>query len=133
MEFEGLQRNRRIPSLTPLIDIVFLLLVFFMLTAHFVKDEALDINLPDAVSSESLDKDAALEIVLDKSGHILVNKNFVSPSELDEILQKELAGRKNKQVILRGDKIAQLGLTVNVMDAARKAGAESLDIVTQKP
>ncbi|MCK5385827.1 MAG: biopolymer transporter ExbD, partial [Gammaproteobacteria bacterium] len=39
MEFEGLQRNRKIPSLTPLIDIVFLLLVFFMLTAHFVKDE----------------------------------------------------------------------------------------------
>ena len=133
VEFEGLQRNRKIPSLTPLIDIVFLLLVFFMLTAHFVKDQVLDISLPDAESSTTLENEDALEIVLDKQGHILINKKHISPIDLDNILQQMLSGRKNKQVVLRGDKISQLGLTVNVMDAARKAGATSLDIVTEKP
>ena len=132
MEFEGLQRNRKIPTLTPLIDIVFLLLVFFMLTAHFVKDEALDITLPEADSATSLEDEDALEIVLDNRGHILINQKHVDVSELENILQQTLHGRKNKQVILRGDEIAQLGLTVKVMDAARKAGASSLDIITQK-
>ena len=133
MEFEGLQRNRKIPSLTPLIDIVFLLLVFFMLTAHFVKDEVLDISLPEADSATVLDDENALEIVLDKRGHILVKQQHIAVSDLDKVLQKMLGERKNKHVILRGDQIAQLGLTVKVMDAARRAGANSLDIVTQKP
>ncbi len=132
MEFEGLQRNRKIPSLTPLIDIVFLLLVFFMLTAHFVKDQVLDVTLPEADSATTLDNEEALEIVLDNRGHILIEKKHIAVSELDKVLQQMLSGRKNKQVILRGDEVAQLGLTVKVMDAARKAGADSLDIITQK-
>ncbi len=133
MEFEGLQRNRKIPSLTPLIDIVFLLLVFFMLTAHFVKDQVLDITLPEADSATTLDNEEALEIVLDKQGYILIKQKHIAVNELDNVLQQMLSGRKNKQVILRGDEVAQLGLTVKVMDAARKAGAKSLDIITQKP
>jgi len=133
VEFEGLQRNRKIPSLTPLIDIVFLLLVFFMLTAHFVKDEALDISLPEADSATAIDDEGALEIVLDNQGHILIDKKHVVVIKLQKVLQQKFQGRKNKQVILRGDEIAQLGLTVKVMDAARKAGATSLDIVTRRP
>ena len=133
MQFEGLQRNRKIPSLTPLIDIVFLLLVFFMLTAHFVKDQALDVSLPDADSSNTIENKEALEIILDPRGHILIDEKHIAVNELDQVLQSMLSGRKNKQVILRGDKTAELGLTVKVMDAARKAGATSLDIVTRKP
>ena len=133
MQFEGLQRNRKIPSLTPLIDIVFLLLVFFMLTAHFVKDQALDISLPDADSSNTIENNEALIVILDSSGHILINKKHIAVNQLDHVLQNMLSDRKNKQVILRGDKVSELGLTVKVMDAARKAGATSLDIVTRKP
>ena len=132
VEFEGLQRNRKVISLTPLIDIVFLLLVFFMLTAHFVDDQALDITLPEAESAKLIDDDKAIEIVLDKTGHILINQKYITPDELDKVLQSLLNKNSNKQVILRGDEIAQLGLTVKVMDAARKAGAESLDIITKK-
>jgi len=133
VEFEGLQRNRKIPSLTPLIDIVFLLLVFFMLTAHFVKDQVLDITLPEAGSARTLENEEALEIVLDKGGHILIKQKYIAVNDLDQVLQQMLSTRKNKQVILRGDEVAQLGLTVKVMDAARKAGAGSLDIITRKP
>lgn len=132
VEFEGVQRNRKVISLTPLIDIVFLLLVFFMLTAHFVKEQALDITLPEAESAKSIDDDKALEIVLDKTGHILIHQKYVDPNDLDKVLQSLLHKKSNKRVLLRGDEIAQLGLTVKVMDAARKAGAESLDIITKK-
>lgn len=133
MQFEGLQRRRKTPSLTPLIDIVFLLLVFFMLTAHFIDDQSLDIALPEAESAMPLENQDSLEIVVDDHGQILLNKKPVSLLELDDALRLAMQGRSNKQVILRGDQATELGLMVKVMDAARKAGAESLDIMTRQP
>lgn len=133
MEFEGLPRRRRIPTLTPLIDIVFLLLVFFLLTAHFVKDQSLDIVLPRADSAIDLQDEDALVIVIDQHGSISVNQKHINPDKLDDVLRQSMRGRSNRQVILRGDKSVQLGLMVTVMDAARKAGAESVDIITRQP
>ena len=133
MEIQGLTSRHKTPNLTPLIDIVFLLLVFFMLTAHFVKDQSLDIVLPEASSAENLEEQGALEIVINNEGEILVDEKMIKPDELEASLQQALQGRSNKQVILRGDKNSKLDLTVQVMDAARKAGAESLDIITSQP
>ena len=133
MEFEGLTSRHKTPNLTPLIDIVFLLLVFFMLTAHFVKDQSLDINLPAANSATNLEDQGALEIVINNNGDILIDKKNIKSDELAVVLQQSLQTRSNKQVILRGDKSSKLDLTVQVMDAARKAGAESLDIITDQP
>lgn len=133
MEFEGLTSRHKTPNLTPLIDIVFLLLVFFMLTAHFVKDQSLDINLPEANSATNLEDQGALEIVINNNGDILIDKKIIKSDELAVALQQSLQARSNKQVILRGDKSSKLDLTVQVMDAARKAGAESLDIITDQP
>jgi len=133
MEFEGLTSRHKTPNLTPLIDIVFLLLVFFMLTAHFVKDQSLDINLPEANSATNLEDQGALEIVINDNGDILIDKKIIKSDELAVVLQQSLQARSNKQVVLRGDKSSKLDSTVKVMDAARKAGAESLDIITDQP
>ena len=133
MEFKGLTARHKTPNLTPMIDIVFLLLVFFMLTAHFVKDQSLDIVLPEANSAAKLDDEGALEISINNKDEILIDKEIIKPEELDITIQQSLQGRSNKQVVLRGDKDSKLDLTVQVMDAARKAGAESLDIITSQP
>ena len=63
MQFEGGRRSSHVPNLTPLIDIVFLLLIFFMLTSHFVREDALDIQLPEAESGHSLDDKKALKLL----------------------------------------------------------------------
>ncbi|MDH5388970.1 MAG: biopolymer transporter ExbD [Gammaproteobacteria bacterium] len=133
MEFEGLTSRHKTPNLTPLIDIVFLLLVFFMLTAHFVKDQSLDINLPEANSATNLEDQGALEIVINDNDDILIDKKIIKSDELAVVLQQSLQARSNKQVVLHGDKSSKLDSTVKVMDAARKAGAESLDIITDQP
>ena len=133
MEFKGLTARHKTPNLTPLIDIVFLLLVFFMLTAHFVKDQSLDIVLPEANTAVNLEDQGVLEVVINNAGEILIFEEVIKSDELDVALQRSLQSRSNKQVILRGDKTSQLDLTVRVMDAARKAGAESLDIITSQP
>ena len=133
MEFEGLARHRRMPSMTPLIDIVFLLLVFFMLTAHFVQDEMLAISLPEAKTASAEENTEALTIVIDDLGQIWINNEGIKPSELKNRLLQLLQQRTNKQIILRGDQTTKLGLMVTVMDAARMAGAQTFDIVTQQP
>jgi biopolymer transport protein ExbD len=133
MEIQGLTSRHKTPNLTPLIDIVFLLLVFFMLTAHFVKDQSLDIVLPEAGSGENFEEQGALERVINNEGAILIDTKLIMPNELEASLQQRLQGRSKKLVILRGDKNSKLDLTVQVMDAARKAGAESLDIITSQP
>ena len=133
MEFKGLTTSHRTPNLTPLIDIVFLLLVFFLLTAHFVKDQSLNIDLPTADSATDMQENEALEILINSSGIIMIENQSVNQKNLNESLQKILASRVNKKVLLRGEKNSRLDLTVKVMDAARKAGAVSLDIVTRQP
>ncbi len=131
MQFEGRRRTSSTPNLTPLIDVVFLLLVFFMLTSHFVREEAMNIELPVADSGEAVGEDDQLEVVLDAQGRYLLNDHFVEPDALEATLRRALEGRANRVVRIRGDRGAALGNAVGVLDAARKAGAEAVDIVTE--
>jgi len=133
MEFRGVKRAWSLPNLTPMIDIVLLLLVFFLLTAHFVKNESINVDLPSAESSDTLEDNEVVAITLDSEGKILIGGAVVDESALEQKIRVGLEGLKRKVVVLTGDKAAAMGRAVVVMDAARKAGADSMDIVTQKP
>jgi len=133
MQFEGTRRSGQAPNLTPLIDIVFLLLVFFMLTAHFVQNEGLPIELPEASSAVSLEDQQLLEITVDASGKVYVSGESVQIHQLSDYLRPFLAGQSEKRVLIRGDKDAKLGDSVKIIDAARQAGAAGVDIITEQP
>jgi biopolymer transport protein ExbD len=132
MQFEGRRRAGQMPNLTPLIDIVFLLLVFFMLTSHFVQEQALNIDLPVADSGEAVSEDGQLEVVLSPEGLLLIDDHIVEAASLEAVLREHLEGREEKLVRVRGDRGAPLGKAVTVLDAARKAGADGVDIVTER-
>ena len=131
MQFEGSRRSSLVPNLTPLIDIVFLLLIFFMLTSHFVRDDALNVQLPEAESGEQLDVDKSLEIVINAEGQWLYKEKLIDKGALHIALQNDLSARYDKLVRIRGDKASDLGSTVTLLDIARKAGATGVDIVTE--
>ncbi len=133
MQFEGTRRSGQAPNLTPLIDIVFLLLIFFMLTAHFVRDESIAIQLPQAETAVSREDDAAVVIVLDSDGRIRLAGEIIEAHALEGTLRQALQNRSKKWVTLRGDRASDLGNAVIILDAARKAGAETVDVVTEKP
>jgi biopolymer transport protein ExbD len=118
-------------NLTPLIDIVFLLLVFFLLTAHFVKEKRLDIELPTAESGDHIEEDKVVEVEINQQGTILVNGRATADESLVETLKGALHAPVEKRVRLRADKTTQLDRVVKVMDASRIAGAQSLDILTE--
>lgn len=133
MQFEGIRRSSETPNLTPLIDIVFLLLVFFLLTAHFVKDEGIAIQLPEAESAVVSDDDALVEVSVDAEGVIRLSGEIVPQEQMQVRIKAALEGKAKKWVTLRGDRSTQLQAAISVLDAARRAGAESVDVVTEKP
>ena len=132
MQFEGGRRSSHVPNLTPLIDIVFLLLIFFMLTSHFVREDALDIQLPEAESGRLFDEKKSIEIVIDAKGRWLYKNEILDAEKLGQVLQKDLSQRVDKRVRIRGDKTSDLGSTVSLLDIAREAGAAGVDIITEK-
>jgi biopolymer transport protein ExbD len=132
VQFEGRRRTSHVPNLTPLIDIVFLLLIFFMLTSHFVRDEVINIDLPEADSGEALVQAQQIEVVITKEGQFSVSGQTLSLIELENRLKYKLKGQKEKVIRIRGDEFVDLGIAIAVFDAARKAGALSIDIVTVK-
>jgi len=125
--------SKGVLNLTPLIDIVFLLLVFFMLTAHFIEEDQIDIQLPKAQSSDSLKDDQYVTVLLTPTGQMLIEGTVTTMDELQLTLRDELQHSESKLVRLKGDYRAQFGNAVAIIDAARQAGAESLDIQTEQP
>ncbi|MCP3849027.1 MAG: biopolymer transporter ExbD [Gammaproteobacteria bacterium] len=130
MQFEGQRRTSTVPNLTPLIDIVFLLLVFFMLTSHFVRDEVINIDLPEADTGEALDEPQQIEVIITETGEYSINSQIVTLERLETILIDEIKDQKEKVVRIRGDENVDLGIAIGAFDAARKAGASGVDIVT---
>ncbi len=133
MRFEGYRRTSRVPNLTPLIDVVFLLLVFFMLTSHFVREETIPVDLPNAESGGRSDTEGRLEIVLGVHGIAYIGGEPIAQEALAEAIRRELADRVDRTVRVRGDRAVGLGAAVGVLDAARMAGADGVDIVTEAP
>ncbi len=133
MQFEGNRRSSQVLNLTPLIDIVFLLLVFFMLTAHFVQDEGIAIALPEASTAAAMEEDKPLELILSASGLVTIDGVEIAAEQLSAHLTAQLANKDEKRIVIRGDAGVTLGYSVKVIDAARKAGASGVDIMTTQP
>ncbi len=137
MQFEGFRRSSHMPNLTPLIDIVFMLLIFFMLTSHFVNQESLNIELPKAETGESLGEDNVLEIIINADGKIdyknnSYENNAVSLEKLQAQLRTDLSIASEKNIRIKGDQSVNFGKAVEILDMARKAGASGVDIVTEQ-
>jgi len=125
MQFE---QGMRPIELTPLVDIVFLLLIFFMLTSQFVVQMGFPIRLPKAVTSKSL-SEVNLVIVISQEGAVYYEGKPITFKDLDDILEEE---KENASIFIRADKNARLDAVVRVWDICRKKGIERVHIATQK-
>ncbi len=132
-------RNNLILELTPLIDVVFLLLIFFMVATTFEdKSSGIKIELPQSTIQE-ISEVKEIQVVVDKDSIVYLNIKEANGEKTNEKinidnLQEELAGKilnsKDKNVIITADKNLDYGLIVKVMSMAKNAGAKSLDIDT---
>ncbi|MFZ5585474.1 MAG: ExbD/TolR family protein [Thermodesulfobacteriota bacterium] len=126
------RRAAVVMPLASLIDIVFLLLIFFLLTSNFLAQEGLDLRLPADERAAPL-VEHELEVSLDQGGRVFIAGQEVDAGRLPEILARLLAGRDNRNVVIRADKALPLEFVVRAMAAARDAGADKLLLATQPP
>lgn len=117
-------------SIAPLIDIIFLLLIFFMLTSHFEIISGIDIELPD-ISEKGPDRSAdSIIVALDKTGNCFLQKEKVTLKDL-HLRLKEISRDRRINLMLQADKDVKHGNVVEIMDLAKDAGVTSIIIAAQ--
>ena len=117
-------------DVAPLIDVVFLLMIYFMLTSTFIMQPGIKIKLPTALSTESMEKKEII-VSLTADGSIFYKEKNVTPEELKTILEDESKRNSATMLIIKGDYSVAHGKVVEVMDMAKVAGISSLAIDTQ--
>ena len=117
--------------LTSLIDIVFLLLIYFLLTTNFMVDEGIQVKLPQA-NTTSPQADKEITIYVDSKGKIYMDNRPVPLSDLFTIIKGKLEEMAGTPVVIKADKSVMLNKAVRVMDVAKAAGADRLVLATEK-
>jgi biopolymer transport protein ExbD len=119
------------PPLTSLIDIVFLLLIYFLLTTNFMVDEGIDIKLPQAKASKPQTREE-ITIYVDARGRAFLEEREMPLNELFKKLQEKIDPARDQLVVVKADRTVVLNQAVAVMDLAKAAGAGRLCLATEK-
>jgi len=117
--------------LTSLIDIVFLLLIYFLLTTNFMVDEGIKIKLPQAKASAP-QTEQEVTVYVDREGRAFLGNKEISLGNLFRRLKEMIGGQQNALVVIRADRRAVLNKVVRVMDVVKAAGAGRLCLATEK-
>jgi len=116
------------PDLTPLIDCVFLLLVFFMVTTVFLHTKGLDVDLPaQSQSVEEQKKD--INVILDEKGAIEIGGDPVEPQALAKRLTRAMEEARNENIIVQADAECEQKHVVFVVDTAKEVGVQGIAFV----
>jgi biopolymer transport protein ExbD len=135
MNFSRSEEDRLDVNITPLIDVVFLLLIFFMVTTTFNQQAELRVDLPEASSEQQALEVIPIEITIDPSGAYFVNGQSLPKNSATALLQsliKIVGEDKEKGVIIRADAATPHQAVVTAMDTVAKAGVSKLSIATSK-
>jgi biopolymer transport protein ExbD len=122
-----LEHGLRQIDIAPLIDLMFLLLIFFMLTSSFTLQSGINVKLPKAVTSDVI-KDENLIVTITRENVIYLNGAVITIKELNTKLQ----GYKKQPLLIRADRRASVGRVVDVWDLCRELGIERIHIATNQ-
>ena len=119
-------------NVTPLVDVMLVLLVIFMITAPMLQHE-LDVNLPVAAGIPQVTTEDQVVLTVNKQGNIYLDQTTYTLDTLRPKLQTLYQTRRNKDIFLRADADVPYGKVVQVMDEVKKAGILKLGMLTQPP
>jgi len=117
-------------DISPLIDMVFILLIFFMVSTTFVKDMQLDIDRPQA-STQTAASTKAIRVFIDNSGDVYLNSEPVRVWVLQSLLKDELSQSTQKSVLVVTDTQVPAGKLIEVVDQCKLAGAKDVGVATE--
>ena len=117
-------------NMTPMLDVVFIMLIFFIVTASFVKESGIEVNRPEADTATRQEK-ANIIIGINALGEIWINRRQVEESAVRANIERLYAENPKGSVVIQADEKTQTKKLVVVMDAARKAGIYNVSIATK--
>jgi len=118
-------------DLTPMLDVVFILLIFFIVTSVFVKEAGYDVTRPVASTSESITVEPVL-IAISPAGEIWMDGDVVLPRNLRLRIEQRLAETPNAGVVIQADQAATNQYVLMIMEAAREAQVPSIQIAAEE-
>ncbi len=130
MQFKEEQKRRTTINITPLIDVLFILLIFFMVSSSFIEQPGMKLELP-TIQSKEVARVENLVIHISESGEIYLAENQVSLDDLGAAIEAMIPNIQEKTLILKADKKTEHGLIVQVMDIAKRSGLTKIVIGTK--
>ena len=131
-------RREATVELTPLIDVVFLLLIFFMVSTSFVQNQALNVDLPQANGGAQPNQDLFISVVVQQNGRYEIDGNLVLDTSLlglakrlQAVVEKNAAQKTSLPVVISADAAATHQSVVRVMDACAQVGLTQISLATQ--
>ena len=119
-------------NITPMLDIVFIMLIFFIVTTSFVKEISIDVNRPTKSPIKEQKKSDVISVRILDSGQILIQERLISLDAVRANIESSLALKPQASVVVVSDRDADAGLLVRVIDQSRLAGASSVSLAAQK-
>jgi biopolymer transport protein ExbD len=118
-------------NLTPMLDVVFIMLIFFIVTASFIKEAGIDVNRPDAPSADSQD-DAAILIAISPNDEIWIDRRQTEPTAVRGMIERLHAENPKGGIVIQADEESTNEMLVVVMEAAKQAGVTNVAIAALK-
>lgn len=115
-------------NLTPMLDVVFIMLIFFIVTASFVKEAGLDVNRPDAQTEEVTDESDNILVQIRENDEIWIDRRLVDPRALRANIERLHAEKPEGSVVIMANRQSTNKMLVSVMDASRQAGVFNISI-----
>lgn len=125
------RRGQLVLELTPLVDVIFQLLIFFLLTATFVKNPNFEIDLPEASSKLTTNVKKDITVVVTAEGAVKYEAEVVEMDELESLLAEQFEQNPKAIVLIRADTDSRHGKVVEVMDLAKDVGFTRLGIAVR--
>jgi len=119
-------------NLTSLIDVLFILIIFFTVSSTFLEQPGIELKLPEAESSEGHTAQKII-IYVDKNRNVFLNDEIVSINNLISEIQELVNLQKDKSIIIKADAEVSHGVIINVMDLLRQQGIYKIIVSTVKP
>ncbi len=125
------RRNAQELNMAPLIDMVFILLIFFLVTTSFVRETGVDVKKPLASTATAEDKTSVL-IGITQDNRVFMDREEISPASVRAYVERALAETPEAKIIIVADEKSTTGAIVRVMDACKLAGADNISIAAGK-
>ena len=119
-------------NLTPMLDVVFIMLIFFIVTASFIKEAGLDVNRPDAPMTESTPEESNILVTINSNDEIWIERRLIDPRALRANIERMHAENPEGSVVIQANKQSTNKMLVAVMDAARQAGVYNISIADSR-